>query len=346
MLTDMQCKAAKPKEKKYKIFDGDGLYLEVLPSGGKYWRMKYRAGEKEKRIALGVYPTISLSLARELKSGAKTKLTTGIDPVQAKQIERKSLIVTQKNTLMDLALEWHEKNASAWDAKYAQTVRHRLQKYVFPFLGNIPVKEIKPVMVLGCLQKIEVSAPDMARRIRQICSQVFKYAIVTGRMEIDPSYGLEVALRKYRKSNFASISVDELPKFIHDFNNYEPYLNRQTFLAIKMMLLTFVRTSELINAKWTEIDFDRKLWIIPAARMKMRSPHLVPLSNQTIEILHELKELNPSREYIFPSIPRPWKPMSKGTILVALGRMGYRNRMTGHGFRSLALGILKEKLGY
>lgn len=165
----------------------------------------------------------------------------------------------------------------------------------------------------------------MARRIKKICSQVFKYAIVTDRQEGDPSYGPEVALKRYRLSHFAAISVDELPQFVKDLHNYEPRLKWQTFLAIKMMLLTFVRTKELLHATWDEFDLDKKLWVIPAERIKMRSPHLVPLSSQVLSIFVELMELNPSREYIFPSIPRPKKPMSTGTILVALvlGRIGY-----------------------
>jgi integrase len=345
-LSDVQCKTAKPREKKYKIFDGEGLYLEVHPSGSRYWRLKYRVGEKEKRFAIGVYPEISLVEARKAKIEIRSQLKSGIDPVLAKFQEKQVCQAIAKGTFEAIALEWHEKNNPAWDEKYATTVKHRLEKYVFPFIGKLPIQQIKPIAMLGCLQRIEKTAPDMARRIKQICSQVFKYAIVTDRLDSDPSYGLEVALKRYRRGHFAAISVDELPKFIKDLCNYEPRLKRQTFLAIKMMLLTFVRTKELIHSTWDEFDIENKLWVIPAERMKMRSPHLVPLSSQVLSILSELKELNPTREYVFPSISKPKKPMSTGTILVALGRMGYRNRMTGHGFRSLALGALKEKLGY
>ncbi|GAA3946790.1 tyrosine-type recombinase/integrase [Chitinophaga oryziterrae] len=165
-------------------------------------------------------------------------------------------------------------------------------------------------------------------------------------MESDPSHGVEVALKKYKRGHFASLSVDKFPKFLIDLHNYQGRLTRQTYLAIRLMFLTFVRTKELIQVKWTEIDFDKALWIIPAERMKMRSPHLVPLSKQATRILEELKQMNGKSEYVFPGFYRHKKHMSNGTILVALGRMGYTGKMTGHGFRSLALGILKEKLGY
>lgn len=345
-LSDMQCRTAKPKDKKYKIFDGEGLYLEVMPSGARYWRLKYRIEGKEKRAALGVYPAISLSDARKAKNEIKDKLKNGIDPVLA-SLERKRIASFAANTTFKaIALEWHEKNAPAWDSRYAQTVKHRLEKYAFPFLGEFPITSIKPLLVLSCIQSIEKTAPEMARRVKQLCSHIFKFAIVTNRMENDPTYGLEAALVKYKRGHFASITVDEMPKLLLDLHNYQSRLNRQTYLAIKLMLLTFVRTKELIGAKWSEIDFEKALWIIPAERMKMKLAHIVPLSKQSLKILSELKEMNPSSDLVFPSIPRPNKPMSNGTILVALGRMGYKNKMTGHGFRALALGILKEKLGF
>ena len=223
---------------------------------------------------------------------------------------------------------------------------HRLEKYAFDDLGHYPIHLLKPIVILACLQKIEKTAPEMARRVKQLCSHIFKYVIATNRIEHDLTHGLENALKKYRKGHFASISVDEVPELLKTLHHHKARLYNQTYLAIKLMFLTFVRTSELIEAKWSEINLEKALWIIPAERMKMREPHMVPLSRQAIAILEELKELNGKREYVFPGIPRPRKPMSKGTILVALKRMGFSKRMTGHGFRSLALGILKEKLGF
>ena len=345
-LNDMKCRTAKKKEKPYKLSDSEGLYLEVMPSGSKYWRLKYRINGKEKRIALGVYPKISLLEARKTKDTVKEQLKEGIDPLLARLEKRQTALFENNQTLELIAREWHSKNVKSWDPRYAQTVIYRLEKYVFNELGQYPVTALKPVLILACLQKIEKTAPDMARRIKQLISHIFKYAIATNRVENDATYGLECALTKYKKGHFSSIDVDELPELLKTIHNHKSRLYRQTYLAIRLMLLTFVRTSELIEAKWSEFNFEEAMWTIPAERMKMRSPHLVPLSRQATSVLLELKELNGKREHVFPSIPRPRKPMSKGTILVALKRMGYQNRMTGHGFRSLALGVLKEKLGY
>jgi integrase len=180
--------------------------------------------------------------------------------------------------------------------------------------------------------------------MKAACSHVFKYAIATGRAESDPTYGLEAALRKFKRGHYASISVDEFPEFLACLNNYESHVNRQTFLALKLLLLTFVRTCELVEARWEEINFEKAMWVVPAERMKMNLPHMVPLSQQSLAILRELKELNANREFIFPGYYNPRRHMCKNTMLVAIKRMGYNGKMTGHGFRSLALGILKEKL--
>jgi integrase len=345
-LSDMQCKNAKPNAKRYKLADFEGLYLEVMPSGTKTWRIKYRFHGKENSISIGTYPHLSLAGAREQKVTIKGQLLKGINPLLARREKEQTDLIAANTRFEDVAREWHEKQAVKWSPRHAQTILHRLEKYVFPFLGDFPVKTIKPLMVLDVLQRIERTAPEMTRRVKQYISQVFLYAIITSRCEVNPANGLEQALRKYQKSHFASISVDELPKFLRDLKAYQPRLSRQTYLAIWLMLLTFVRTSELIKAKWSEIDWENKLWSIPAERMKMKRPHLVPLSTQAISMLAELKEMNGHWEHIFPSIPRPRKHMSNGTVLVALKRMEYNGKMTGHGFRALAMGVLKEKLGY
>ncbi len=345
-LSDALCRTAKPKDKPYKLSDGEGLYLEVHPSGGRYWKLKYRLCNKEKRISIGVYPRVKLIDARKEKDRIKEELRNGFDPVLRK-IEKRALASYESSqTFEQVAREWHSKGLDSWDPRYAKTLLHRLEKYAFDDLGRFPLNTLKPVVILACLQKTEKTAPEMARRIKQIISHIFKYSVATGRTEYDPTIGLETALKKYKKGHFASIDIDELPQFLTALHNHKARLYRQTYLAIRLMFLTFVRTGELIEAQWSEIDFDRALWTIPAERMKMRSPHLVPLSKQALEILHELKSMNGKRDHVFPSLPRPRKPMSKGTILVALKRMGYSHRMTGHGFRSLALGILKEKLGF
>lgn len=346
MLSDAQCRTAKPKLKKYKIGDSEGLYLEVMPNGSKYWRLKYRYMGKEKRVALGVYPSISLQKAREEKKQIKEYLQNGNDPVLTRFELKQTAIFRQAITFSQVANEWHEKHKASWNKKYAKTLLHRLEKYVFPYIGNFPIDQVSPVLMLACLQKIELTAPEMARRVKQICSLIFKYGIATNRLQNDVTYGLKEALSKYKKGHFAALSVDELPQFIYDLHDNKERFSKQTFLAIKLMMLTFVRTKELIEAKWIEVNFEKAMWVIPAERMKMKSPHMVPLSKQAISLFKELKNMNGKSEYIFPSLPRPKKSMSNNTILFALGRMGYKHRMTGHGFRSLALGVLKEKLGY
>ena len=345
-LSDMQCRTAKPKAKPFKLFDTDGLYLHVMTTGARYWRMKYRFLGKEKLLAIGTYPETSLLQARNKRNEAKLLVTQNKDPILIKAEQRQLATFKHAHTFEQLALEWHQQQVGHWCPHYANTVHYRLEKYVFPELGSYPLSDIKPIVMLACLKRIDNTAPDMSRRVKRICSQIFRYAIATGRTETDPTYGLEVALRKYRKGHFASISVDDFPDFLMKLHDYKTQVYRQTYLAIQLMMLTFVRTQELAEAKWTEIDLVKAMWVIPGERMKMGLTHMVPLSRQALEIFKELKEMNGHREYVLPSIPRPRQPMCKNTILQAIKRMGYAGQMTGHGFRSLALGLLKEKLGY
>jgi len=342
----MTCQAAKPKFKPYKISDGEGLYLEVTPKGTKHWRLKYRLHGKEKRISIGAYPGVSIAEARKAKEEIKKEIRIGVDPVFKRLQAAQTHALNQRLDFKSMAMEWYEKQIPLWTPKHAEIIKHRFEKYVFPSLGNFPLADIKPMLMLSCLQKIERTAPDLSRRMKAACSHVFKYAIATGRAESDPTYGLEAALKKFKRGHYASISVDEFPEFLACLNNYERRVSRQTFLALKLLLLTFVRTCELVEARWEEINFEKAMWVIPAERMKMNLPHIVPLSQQSLAIFQELKELNPNREFIFPGYYNPRKHMNKNTMLVAIKRMGYNGKMTGHGFRSLALGILKEKLSY
>lgn len=345
-LTVAKCRAAKPKTKPYKMSDGEGLYLHIMPTGSKCWRLKYRLFEKERVISFGKYPEIGLQEARQKKQEARAQVRNNADPVLTRIQKRQTAALAYADTFEKMTLEWYGKQVAQWQPEYAQTVKHRLEKYVFPSLGSYPLQSIKPLMVLSTLQQIEKTAPEMSRRMKAICSHVFKYAIATGRAEHDPTYGLEAAMKKFKRGHYASITVDEFPKFIKTLHEYQHRIYRQTFLAIKLLLLTFVRTAELVEAKWPEIDFENAMWVIPGERMKMGLPHMVPLSTQALSIFQELKEINGQREYIFASYYGPRKPMCKNTMLVAIKRMGYDGKMTGHGFRSLALGLLKEKLGY
>lgn len=345
-INDLQCRFAKPSAKPYKLNDADGLYLKVMPNNAKYWRLRYQYLGKEKELSLGVYPQVSLQEARTHRDEARKNIREGIDPLLIRKEQRQLAVFAQANTFEQMALEWHQKQIGHWSPRHAQTVQYRLERYILPEIGDYPLHAIKPVIMLSCLQKIDKTAPEMSRRMKRICSHVFKYAIATGRTESDPTYGLECALRKYKKGHYASITVDEFPDFLIKLHDYKTQVYRQTYLAIQLMMLTFVRTQELVEARWEEISFDNAMWVIPGERMKMGLAHMVPLSRQGMDVLKELKEINGHREYIFPSIPRPRKPMSKNSILRAIKRMGYNGKMTGHGFRSLALGLLKEKLGY
>lgn len=345
-LSHMACQAAKPKIKPYKMADGEGLYLEVTPSGTKYWRLKYRLHGKEKRISIGAYPAVSIADARKAKDDLKKEISNGIDPVLKRLQSAQTQALSQQLDFKSVAMEWYWKQVPLWKPKHAAIIQHRFEKYIFPSLGSFPLADIKPLLMLNCLQKIEKTAPDLSRRMKAACSHVFKYAIATGRADNDPTYGLEAAMKKFKRGHYASISVDEFPEFLSCLNGYENRVNRQTFLALKLLLLTFVRTCELVEARWEEIDFEKAMWVIPAERMKMNLPHIVPLSQQSLAIFRELKEMNGNREFIFPGYYNPRKYMSKNTMLIAIKRMGYNGKMTGHGFRSLALGILKEKLGY
>src|SRR5690606_26203536 len=202
-LTDMQCRTAKPKAKSFKIFDGEGLYLEVTPSGGKYWRQKYRIHGKEKRISYGAYPEVSLLEARQRLIQAKQMLKQGNDPVLVRQEKQQIAALAHAETFEKVALEWYDKQLGLWTARYAQSVMFRLKKYAFSEIGNYPISTVKPLMMLSCLQKIEKSSPETTRRIKALCSHIFKYAIATGRTENDPTYGLEAALIKFRKGHYA-----------------------------------------------------------------------------------------------------------------------------------------------
>lgn len=345
-LSHMACQAAKPKIKPYKMADGEGLYLEVTPSGTKYWRLKYRLHGREKRISIGAYPAVSIADARKAKDELKKEISSGIDPVLKRLQAAQTNALKQQLDFKSMAMEWYWKQVPLWKPKHANIIKHRFEKYIFPSLGSFPLADIKPLMMLNCLQKIEKTAPDLSRRMKAACSHVFKYAIATGRADNDPTYGLEAAMKKFKRGHYASVSVDEFPEFLTCLTDYQQHIHRQTYLALRLLLLTFVRTCELVEARWEEINFEKAMWVIPAERMKMNLPHIVPLSQQSLAIFRELKEMNANRAFIFPGYYNPRKHMCKNTMLVAIKRMGYNGKMTGHGFRSLALGILKEKLGY
>jgi integrase len=347
-LTNITCKNAKPKEKPYKITDGHGMFLQIMPNGSKYWRLKYRFGGKEKRLAMGVYPDITLQMARDKRLEARRLIDQGIDPAQEKKKKKYQLAIDTANTFKVIAEEWVEHNSSTWSTNHACTVRRRLEMDIYLKIGSMPMKDINAPILLPVLRAIEKrGAHEVARRALQYCGQIFRFAIVTGRGERDVSADLKGALRPFKRGHYAAMEIQELPDFLKTLNRNEARLFPQTMIAVQLLMLTFVRTSELIKATWDEFNFEEKMWVIPEHRMKMKRPHMVPLSNQSIELLKQLKGLNPpNRVYIFPSRSNPRNHMSNNTVLSALGRMGYRGTHTGHGFRALAMSAIKEKLKY
>ena len=347
MLTNTACKNAKTAEKPRKLSDGQGLYLDVRPSGNKIWRMKFRYNGKENRLTFGEYPLVSLQEAREKKDSARRLLAEGINPALEKKKKQLELQTSAENTFEKIACEWHEFNRDGWSENHARTVMRRLEQDIFPKIGAIPLKEVNAPILLDAIRAVEKrEAFEMARRSLQYSGQIFRYAIVTGRGERDVAADLKGALKPFKRGHCASMDAKELPDFLAALERNEARLFPQMQIAIELLMLTFVRTSELIKATWNEFDLDDGIWIIPAHRMKMRSDHLVPLSKQSLELLERLKTMNPNREYIFPSQQNPRNHMSNNTILFALGRMGYRGKMTGHGFRALAMSTIKERLDY
>ncbi len=346
-LTHLDCKNFKPTGKTYRRFDSHGLYLQIVPQGSKYWRLKYRFNGQEKRLALGVFPEISLLEARELRDKARKQLSQGIDPFAAKQEQKREIALNAATTFELVAREWHEQNKGKWTPAYSEDILHRLEADIFPTIGKQAIACLRPIQILETLRKIEKrGAFEMARRALQYCSQIFRYAVITERAERNPTIDLKGALKPFKHGHYAAIDADDLPEFLRVIERNDARLYAQTRHAIKLLMLTFVRTGELIGAKWEEFDFKNAQWIIPAERMKMRRPHIVPLSKQALAVLHEQKQLTGKWEWIFPNQIRPRDHMSNNTILKALERLGYKGRMTGHGFRALAMSTIKEKLGY
>ncbi len=355
-LTDIQVRNAKPRAAAYKLADGGGLYLEVNPSGSRIWRLSYtQANGKKNRLTFGNYPAVSLAAARDRRAKTKQQLAEGTDPAQARRVEKQLKAVTASNTFEAIAREWHANKAESWKESTSKNVLHRLEKDIFPLLGKYPISEIKAPLVLDVLRQIEKrGALEMARRCAQFSGQVFRYAIATGRADVDPVPSLRGALKERARGHHAAITPDELPEFLRVLDKHEFSMFMQTRIMLRLMMMVFVRTSELTETPWSEIDFENEVWIIKWNRMKMgkkkinprKVDHHVHLPRQGWALLRELHTLTGGNKYLFPNRNDHERPTSNWAILAALKRMGYSGRMTGHGFRSLAMGVLKERLGY
>jgi Integrase len=341
-LNARQVDAAKPREKAYKLADGAGLYLEVVPSGSRYWRMKYRFNGKEKRMAFGVYPAVSLAQARALRDEAKKKLAEGIDPSFAKKEEKLVRDVLLNNTFQAVALEWHGTKVSRWSEGYASDIIEAFNKDIFPYIGQLPVNDIKPLVLLNVLRRMESrGATEKAKKVRQRCSEVFRYAIVTGRAEYNPAADLTSAMSGHESKHYPFLTVEELPDFFKALAGYTG--SPLVVLAARLLILTGVRTGELRGAFWSEFDLEKAVWEIPAERMKMKRPHLVPLSTQALEIVQQLKVMSGQYPLVFPGRNDPRKTMSEASINQVFKRIGYTGKVTGHGFRHTMSTILHEE---
>lgn len=343
-LTDTAIRNAKSQDKPIKLSDGGGMFLLINPNGSRYWRMKYRFAGKEKLLALGVYPEISLKEARVKRDAARKLLAMDPpqDPGQTRQAEKRARKVAAANSFEAVAREWYGKQVHTWVKSHADDVIRRLEVNLFPIIGHRPIAEIDAPELLSTVRKIESrGAYDLAHRVLGVSGQIFRYGVATGRCTSDISKDLRGALTPHVQKHQAAVKLEELPALLRAIDGYEAIGDRQTRLALELLALTFVRTSELIGSLWEEFNLDSDVWIIPAERMKMKTEHVVPLSDRAQAILEELKSLAGGSRFVFPGRNRD-KPISNNTLLFALYRLGYKGKMTGHGFRAIASTALNE----
>lgn len=343
-LNARQVETAKPKEKPYKMADGGGLYLLVKTNGSRYWRLKYRIDGKEKLLALGVYPDVSLADARAKRDEARKGIAGGIDPLEAKKEQKVEREAQVKNTFQEIALEWHNMKVKKWSAGYASDILEAFNKDVFPFIGQRPVADIKPLELLNVLKKMEDrGATEKAKKVRQRCGEVFRYAIVTGRAEYNPAPDLTSAMQGHESTHYPFLTTEELPAFFKALAGYSG--SELMVLAARLLIITGLRTGELRGALWSEIDTKKALWEISAERMKMRRPHIIPLSTQALAIIEQIRAMTGQFPLLFPGRNDPSKTMSEASINQVFKRIGYTGRVTGHGFRHTMSTVLHEQ-GY
>lgn len=343
-LNARQVETAKPKEKPYKMADGGGLYLLVKTNGSRYWRLKYRIDGKEKLLALGVYPDVSLADARAKRDEARKGIAGGIDPLEAKKEQKVEREAQVKNTFQEIALEWHSMKVKKWSAGYASDILEAFKKDVFPFIGQRPIADIKPLELLNVLKKMEDrGATEKAKKVRQRCGEVFRYAIVTGRAEYNPAPDLTSAMQGHESTHYPFLTTEELPAFFKALTGYSG--SELMVLAARLLIITGLRTGELRGALWSEIDTKKALWEISAERMKMRRPHIIPLSTQALAIIEQIRAMTGQFPLLFPGRNDPSKTMSEASINQVFKRIGYTGRVTGHGFRHTMSTVLHEQ-GY
>ena len=345
-LTDSEIKRAKGADEPYRLADAGGLYVWVTPSGGKLWRWKYRFDGKQKLMTFGRYPDVPLARARELHAEQRAVLAKGTDPMAQKKAVKTAVRAATENSFATVAARWLEHWKGDKTLRHVDSTERRLSSNILPTLGALQMDEIQASDIVAMVRTIEArGARDVAKRALETTGQIFRYAIAHGYAKRNPAKEIEPRdiLKASVKTNYARVDAKQLPDLLRAIEVYRG--THVTRLAMKVMALTFVRTSELIGAKWSEFDLEAKRWDIPADRMKMRTPHIVPLARQSLEVLQTLHSLTGHSEWLFPGDRDTTKPMSNNTILKALERMGYKGIMTGHGFRGLASTILHEQ-GY
>ncbi len=343
-LTDTAIRNAKPAEKPYKLFDERGLYLEVTPTGGKWWRLKYRFSGKEKRLSLGVYPDVSLKDARARRDEARKLLANGIDPSENRKVQKAVKQDRASNSFEVVAREWFAKHTPNWADHHSDRIIRRLERDIFPWIGGKPIADVTAPELLAVVRRIENrGALETAHRALGNCGQVFRYAVATGRAERDPSGDLRGALPPVKGEHFAATTEPKrVAEILRAMDGYEGTLTVRC--ALRLAPLVFVRPGELRKAEWSDIDLDAAEWRYTVT--KTNTPHIVPLARQAVAILRELHPLTGRGRFVFPGARSVERPMSDNAILAAMRRMGIgKDEMSGHGFRAVARTILDEVLG-
>ena len=346
-LTALQIKEIKPLKKDQKLSDGEGMYFLVKANGSKYWRLDYRFGGKRKTLAIGVYPQVSLKEAREKRFEAKKLLSDGVDPNEQKKARKRN---EEAPTFEEIALRWWQHEQGQWTDGHAKRVIKRLTDNSFYALGNLRADKVTPLQVIDVIKKIEGrGALDVANRVKQAIKATYRYAIQHGVVTTNPAGDLDGIVKSRKVEHRPSLPKNELPKFLTELEGYADRGSIFTQTAIKLLLLTMVRSSELREATWGEFECADCLWRIPANRMKMKTEHLVPLSTQSIQLLNQLKLVSGKKGLLFPSVVNRRKPMSDNTMRQAIFRLGYDGNTPGkskavpHGFRATASSILNEQ---
>ena len=347
-LTELKIKSSKSDTKAYKLADEKGMYLLIQPSGGKLWRLDYRFDGKRKTLALGGYPDVTLAAARDRRDQARKLLAGGSDPGAVKKAQKAGRKEQAANSFEVTARRWHQKNTGKWSESYADKTIRMLERDVFPWIGSKPVVDLEAPEFLSVARRVEKRGHvDTAHRAIQLCGQVMRFAVAEGLVRRDPTGDLRGALVPVESNHMPSVTeparVGQILQMFEAFTG-----SFQVQCALKLVPMVFTRPGELRRAKWSDINLDEAMWSIPAEVMKMREPHLVPLSSQAVEILKDLLPFSGHLEYVFPGGRDPKRPMSDAAVNAAMRRLGIdtQNELTGHGFRAMARTILHERLGY